>query len=177
MKVKYLIVFFIIILAAGCNTKSDNGKDKVENKKVKSLPELTVRMGFKTSVEDQFAINLNDIIVDEFQKMKIQVNESVPVSSTFESIEGKFGPEKISNHLVISLGNKFEKKIEFNAIELSYGNNVFLITESNFKKFFRTNKYVEFDSINYSFKTKIIDGKHNPALIARRNLMTALKKD
>lgn len=164
-----------VILLTSCKEKSSPKQENTIS--VEPKKELIIRMGFKTSVADVFKINLNNIEVDEFQKMNIQIREAIPVSTQLKSVIAKFVANNISNHIIIHLGDLYEKEVLFNGIEVLYGTNNILITNANFNKYFRLNKYVIKDSVNYSFKTHKVNGKHNPEIIARKYLIDFLRKE
>ena len=83
---------------------------------------------------------------------------------------------KVAQDLKINLGNSKVKRVIFNGIELEYGENKILITKSNFNTYFRTNRFVQMDSLEFSLYTSKVDGKHTPELIARKKLIDFLKK-
>jgi hypothetical protein len=169
--------FFIFILLMFCSCKKNTEQKNNENQLgVEPEKELIIKIGFKTSKEDVFRVMLNNIEIDKFQKKNIQIRETVPVTNDFESIVAKFGTNNISNNLIINFGNKFVKEIELNGIELSYGANSVLITNSNFKKHFNLNQFMRFDSINKKFITFKKEGRHQPSFIAKRSLINLLKK-
>lgn len=164
-----------MLIIFGCRSEPKED-EKPQHSAAETEKELMVIMGFKTSEEDDFKINLNNIKIDDFQKKNIQIRETVTVSTGLESIVAKFGANNLSNDLVLHLGHTKEKEIHFNGIELSYGNSRVLVTNANFDKYFRTNKYVKYDSINHSFLTQKVNGKHAPAIISRKYLMDFLRK-
>ncbi|EMQ95966.1 hypothetical protein D778_01856 [Xanthomarina gelatinilytica] len=173
IKAGVILLTFMFLFSCKNDTKNDN--QVIENSVVETPKELVVKLGFKTSVKDEFRIMLNNIEIDEFQKKNILIRETVPVSSGFESIVANFG-NNISNNLIINLGNKNLKEIELNGIEVSYGEKRVLVTNENIRKHFNINKFVEFDSIKRVFKTIKVAGKHQPSFVARRSLINILKK-
>ena len=164
----FLLLFFLF----SCK---DNHNNETEKYKIKEEPELIIRMGFRTSVEDEFKLMLNNIVVDEFQKKNIQVREKVPSTSGFESLEAKFGRGNMSKNVIINLGKKL-KTIELNGIEFSYGKKAILITKANFNKFFITKKFVSLEKDGFFLLTKKIGNQHNPALIVKKTLIDSLFK-
>ncbi|WP_417237350.1 MULTISPECIES: hypothetical protein [Flavobacteriaceae] len=168
---KYL-AFLMIVIFMSCKNKVQSLQNEIE---AQSKKELVVKLGFKTNVKDEFKILFNNIKVDEFQKKNIQVRETVPPSSGFESIVAHLGGEINTQNLLIHLGKK-EKTVEFNGMEFSYGDKSILITKSNFNRFLNTNKFVVLDDNGFVFSTKTIDGKHNPAIMARKKLLDTLFK-
>lgn len=170
MKKELLLSLSLLFIA--CN-KQKIQQDSTLN--VNNNKEFIVKLGFKISVDDEFKLMLNNIKVDEFQKKNIQIRETVPTSSGFESIVANFGSEVDTKNFIIHLGAK-EKQVEFNGIELSYGNKSILITKSNFNNFFTTNEFVALQDDGFVFLTKTISGKHNPALLARKRLLDSLFK-
>ena len=168
-----ILLTFMFVFSCKNDTKNDN--QVIENSVVETPKELVVKLGFKTSVKDEFRIMLNNIEIDEFQKKNILIRETVPVSSGFESVVANFGTGNISNNLSISLG-RTPKKVLFNGIEISYGEQLILITKSNFNKFFKTNKYIEFNEDNFGLRTKTLDGTSIPVIYAKESLLNHLIK-
>jgi hypothetical protein len=176
MKKIFLGMLFLVIIYSCNNAKNENTKAEVFAAP-KEEKELVVKISFKTSKEDIFKITLNNIVVDELQKKSIQIYETVPPSSSFENIIAKFGVNNISNSIIFNLGNKEQKEIELNNIELSYGVNTIQITTSNFNKYLRYNQFIDFNEDTFSLKTKRDKGKHNPVIFARKTLIDFLKKE
>lgn len=168
MRIIFILFFFVFFFS--CNNSKKTQKDKIAEE-----PELIIKLGFKTNVEDEFVVMLNNIKVDEFQKKNIQVREIVPASSELESIVAKFGEGNKSSNVILSLGKK-PKTIFFNGIEFSYGEKSILITSSNFNKFLSTNKFAALENEEFTISTKKLNGKHNPALIAKKRLLDSLFK-
>ena len=79
-------------------------------------------------------------------------------------------PDNISpdNFVGISFGPDSIKEIKINSIYLSYGELNYNIPSENILNFFKTNDFLDFDETNKIFKTKRVDGKHNPILILRK---------
>jgi hypothetical protein len=173
LKLDFIACVIIFMTLFSCENKSTTNETK--NIKKNEKHELIVKMGFKTSVSDEFVLMMNNIIIDEFQKKNIQIKETVPVSVGFESIVAEFGPGNKSSNVILSLGKK-QKVVVFDGIQFSYKNTSILITKSNFNKFLNTNKFVTLEKEGFTISTKIIDGKHNPALIAKKRLLDSLFK-
>lgn len=169
------VILISFVLVFSCKNETKNDTQGIENSVIETPKELVVKLGFKTSVEDEFRIMLNNIKVDEFQRKNIQVRETVLPSTGFESIIAHLGGEVNTKNLLIHLGKK-EKIVEFNGMEFSYGSKSILVTKSNFNKFLNTNKFVVLENDGFVFSTKTINGKHNPAIIARKRLLDSLFK-
>ncbi|RSK41513.1 hypothetical protein [Mangrovimonas spongiae] len=169
---KKIVLALFLIIFFSC--KNEKAQPKTNIKPIQNK-ELIVRLGFKTNVKDEFKILLNNIKVDEFQKKNIQVRETVPPSSGFESIVANLGSDVNTRNLLIHLGKK-EKTVVFNGIEFSYGNKNILVTKANFNKFLNTNKFLTLEDNGFVFSTKRINGKHNPAIIAKKKLLDSLFK-
>jgi len=153
----------------------ERGSEKVEKNKTDELKEIVVKIVLKTDTEDVFKIMLNNIEVDEFQKKNIIVKETIPVTSDYDNMTASFGFNNFSHNIIINLGEKL-KKVSFNSIEISYGKNKLTINNENYKHYLKANKFVDIDNNSFKIVTKRIDGKHNPVLIAKKNIFNNLIK-
>lgn len=136
---------------------------------------LTVSIELKTTQEDEFRIMLNQISVDDFQKMNIHATETIPVTSNYERMTTKFFENTFSNKLVIGLGNKHPKNVDINNISISYGLNSISIPKAQLHEYFNPNTFVSFDD-NMSIITKTEKGRHSPLLYANSKLINLLTK-
>jgi hypothetical protein len=167
-KVISIICAFVFFSCAEKKTNEPLNMSVSENK------ELVVKVSLKTSVEDVFRIMLSNVEVDEFQKKNIIVRETIPKTNGFENMTVKFGENNFSNNIQINLGKKV-KKVQFNTIEFSYGENVMVVTKENFNTFLRVNKFVEFHKDDFSVSTKKEANIHNPAVILKHTMIKFLK--
>ncbi|MFD2917028.1 hypothetical protein [Psychroserpens luteus] len=168
---QFILLSCLIALLSSCNQKKSPINDSIETKK----EVLSVKMDLKTSAKDEFKIMLNQIEIDEFQKINIHVSEFIPVTSNYESMTVNFFENVFSKKLVISLGNKSQKKVEIQSISISKGSNSIDIPKAQIKDYFIASKFVTFDD-ELNIITKKIDGKHAPFLYANNKLINLLTK-
>lgn len=172
---KYNILFIcLLILLGSCSQKKSSINDAKDLTIAKSEI-LLVKLELKTTVKDEFRIMLNQIEIDEFQKMNIQASEVIPVTSHYESMKVDFFENMFSKKIVIGLGNKFPKRVEIKSISVSKGLNIIDIPQAQIEEYFTANKYVIFDD-DMNITTKKIDGKHAPILFANSRLINLLTK-
>jgi hypothetical protein len=119
---------------------------------------------------------LNNIVVDELQKKNIHFFEDVVPTSEEDAIVAMFDANNISNNIDINLGNKEVKNVEIKSVTISYGDMLFDLTSAeDFNKYLLFNKFIERDSTSKTLVTKRIDGKLNPTIRIKNNLMNQLK--
>lgn len=172
MKHIVLSVFTCIVLFS---CKENKPLESVKNSNTEKEKILSVSLELKTTKEDEFRVMLNQIKVDEFQKMNIQASEVIPITTSYEKMSVRFFENTFSNKLVIGLGNKQPKRVDVNNISLSYGTNIVNIPKAQLSTYFNPNKYANFDD-NMSIITEAVKGNHTPALYANTKLINLLTK-
>ena len=173
MKQIVLSVFSCIVLFSCKENKPTVNVESSDSEK-KSI--LTVSVELKTTKEDEFKVMLNQIDVDEFQKMNIQATEVIPVTNNYEKMRVSFFENTFSNKLVIGLGNKHPKSVDIKNISLSYGTRSINISKAQLSTYFSANTYSYFDD-NMTIITKIEKDQHTPALYANTKLINLLTKE
>lgn len=169
-----LLILFIGCILFSCNENKSvaNGDNTPsEQKKV-----LSVSIELKTTHDDEFRIMLNQIEVDEFQKMDIRAYEVIPATNNYDKMTARFFDKIISKKLVIGLGNKHLKTVDINRISMSYGTSSLVIPKVELSSYFNTNSYASFDN-QMNIVTQKDNGRHLPALYANAKLINALTKD
>ena len=174
---KIVLLILIIGFSYSCKESSNRKENNIEIENKLISKSLTVNFSFKTNKSDVFRIILNNIEVDDLQKKNINIFERVNPSNEFDRIIAKFDSDNLSNNLVINLGNKEQKEIKINTIEFAYDKNAIVITKSNFDKFLRVNQFIDYNKENFSIKTKRVNEKHSPSIIARKTLIDFLTKE
>lgn len=176
---KVLLVLLISIALVACkNNSKEEQATEIAKQEEKERKELVVIFNFKTNKKDVFRIILNNIIVDDLQKKNIQIFEEVIPSSSIDQITAKFDPKNISNKILINLGNNEVKKVEIENIFVSYGQNqVNIKTPKEMEKYLIFNKFIDRDSSSTILQTIKVEGRHNPAIIFKRNVINVLKKE
>ncbi len=171
---KTLLALVLMIALTGC--KNDPKESAISEIAKEVKKELIVKINFKTNKKDIFRIMMNNIVVDDLQKKNIQIFEEVIPSTGVDQIIAKFDPNNISKNIVISLGNKEEKEVKIESIELSYGENSELVKAEDLPKHFILNKFTSFDENTFIVKTIRVDGKHAPTLALRPKALNKLTK-
>lgn len=166
------------LIACENNTKEKEAKKEFTSKTEKVKKELLVKMNFKTNKEDVFKVMINNIVIDEFQNKNILIFETVSPTSNFDQITARFDSNNISNQILINIGNNEVKKLEIKSIMVSYGNKrIDIKTPEDMDKYLTFNKFIDRDSTSTILKTKTVDGRHNPLINLKRNLINALKQN
>ena len=130
------IVLLIFVTVLFCCKSEKSQETNVRTNEPKQ--EFTVKLSFKTNKTDMFSFVLYNIEMDEFQKKWIQINQTVEESETISSIVANF-QNNISRNFRINLGNKEEKEIEIESIELKYGEKNIVILPNELDKYFKFN--------------------------------------
>ena len=177
MKNIFLVVL-VVFLSVACKEKPSESTaiSSVEKTQEEPFKELLIVINFKTNKADTFKLMLNNIEVDDFQKKNIHIFEDVISTNTLDVISANFGINNISNQLHISLGNKEEKVVTIETINISYGKNSLSIESSKLKDFFFFNKFISQDEATSEIKTKKVDGKHSPIMFIKKKAITELTK-
>lgn len=173
---RLLLVTICVAFIIGCKNK-ETVKSITPDTHLEEEKELVVDISFKTNKEDEFKLMLNDIVVDDFQKRNIHIIEKVFPNSIFESLSAKFKTDKLSKNFYINFGNKSEKEIVIEYINLSYGNNSIEIKPEDIGEYFTLNKFIELDSISNNLRTYKRDGGLNPAIVLSRKVLNNLGKE
>lgn len=173
------IIFFLFLtnLFISCNDSKNNSASndiKPDSDKPKSL---RIDFRFKTTEADEFKIMMNNIEVDELQKKNIQIVESVTPSTGDDVIVANFDPNNLSKQIVLHLGGKIKKEVTIKSILVSYGNQQFNLTSpEDFNEHLVFNKFIERDSTSNKLITKRIEGKLNPTIRIKNNLINQLQR-
>jgi len=171
---KIILVLVVVTTLFACKNDKVKSKAQDDTELKKEDNTLKVFFEFKTNKEDEFKIILNNIEVDEFQKMNIEAREIIPVTTSFEKMNVSFFDNVFSKNFLIGLGNDKLKELEINKIVISRGPNIVTVNKENIQDYFSPNKYVEFK--NNKIITKKVNGKHVPLLFAKSRLINTLKK-
>ncbi|WP_299521442.1 hypothetical protein [Winogradskyella sp.] len=172
---KSLKFFVLVLLCCSCGNSDKTNNLNLEAATTKK--ELTLSIDFKTTEPDFFKIAMNNIVVDEFQKKSIQFSENVYPTSSFDNITVVFDTNNPSKDILFIPGNKKNKVIEIQALNLNFGNKDLKINSSEIRKNVSINKYVKYDSINNNFVISTIDGQLYPVIKLKRGLINRLTKE
>lgn len=174
MKFKATLLLFSLLIVS-CKEQSNKAKKET----VEAVPlkkELIIDFNFKTDVEDQFAILINDIKIDEFQSKSVSIKETVYPSTGLENIHAKFDPNNLSNVLLITFGRTL-KNVFFENLKFQYGNNIIVIDKNNFDDYMTANKYLEYNKESSIFTAVEENGYTDPVIFAKQNLIDFLSKE
>lgn len=174
---KKIVLLAVALTILACNNEQKAvDKPTVEEQVIEVKKEFIVKMNFKIDKSDTFGFVLYNIVTDEYQKKWIQINEKVVLSNNIETIKANFG-DNISKSFRISFGNKEEKEIEIETIEVSYGERIILIEPNELNKYFKLNEFITQDTITNKFRTKKVGGKHNPIIYLKAKYLSELQLD
>ena len=176
---KLITILTFAIISLSCN-KSEKKHSSLSEINTDSMLKKSLKLEFiyRTNKSDVFKIMMNNIEVDELQKKNIHIFEDVTPTSNNDRIIAEFDANNMSKNILINLGNKEVKEIEIINISLSYGENFYSFnTAKDINKYFAFNRFVDTDEDSKILKTKKIDGKHNPAIVLRQNLIRLLNKE
>ena len=176
---KHILILILLTFLAACKEEkkatekeAERQTEAVETTEIDK--ELKVVINFKTDKADEFKLMLNNIKIDEFQRKNVHIIETVEPSSAIETINAKFGRGNIPNNFNINLGVKEQKSVEISSIELSFASNNLVIEGTKLDEFFNINKFINYDNSTGTLTTQKIEGKHYPAILAKRKLINFL---
>lgn len=164
---KKIILLITVTVLFSC--KSENSQDSFTPLKPKQ--EFTVKLSFKTNKTDMFSFVLYNIEMDEFQKKWIQINQTVEKSETISTLVANF-QDNISRNFRINLGNKEEKEIEIELIELKYGEKSIAISPNELDKYFIFNEFVTQDDASGKLIIKKEQNKFNPTIYLKAKYLS-----
>ena len=166
------IVLLIFVTVLFCCKSEKSQETNVRTNEPKQ--EFTVKVSFKTNKTDMFSFVLYNIDMDEFQKKWIQINQTVEESETISSIVANF-QNNISRNFRINLGNKEEKEIEIESIELKYGEKNIVILPNELDKYFKFNEFVTQDTITNKLIIKKVGQKLQPIMYIEKKYLTEIR--
>tara|TARA_B100001093_G_scaffold409908_1_gene399059 strand:- start:14310 stop:14828 length:519 start_codon:yes stop_codon:yes gene_type:complete len=166
------IILLIFVTVFFCCKSEKSQETNVFTNKLKR--EFTVKVSFKTNKTDMFGFVLYNIEMDEFQKKWIQINQTVEKSETISSIVANF-QNNISRNFRINLGNKEEKEIEIELIELKYGEISIVISPNELDKYFKFNEFVTQDTISNKLIIKKVGQKLEPIMYIEKKYLTGIR--
>jgi hypothetical protein len=171
---KKVLLLLVVTVLACKNEQNVTDKQTVEQQVKNAKKEFSVKMSFKTDKADMFSLVLYNIEVDEYQKKWIQINEKVALTNEIKTITANFG-DNISKNLRISFGNKEEKEVEIENIEVLYGEKAIFIIPNELNKYFKFNEFVTQDTITNKLQTKRVRDKHNPIIYLKTKYLNELQ--
>jgi len=170
MMKKCLII--LAIIAIGC-TKELKKEDTVPVK-IEVEREFKVKIKYRTNKVGVFKLALYNIFPSETQSRWIQINEEVEATTAMENLKANFG-KNISNSFRIELGNKQVRKVEFELIEIFFGDKKIRITPEELSTHFKFNEYLDIEENTFAIQTKRVNDKLNPIITLKKEFLEELK--
>jgi len=171
---KKLLLVLLLVSAFACKTENKE-ENKSQTVVEKPVNELIVTINYKTSIDDEFKLSLNNVKVDDFQRKSIVITEKVTKTTNPDKVVANFG-ENFSKGFTINFGPKQVKEIEIQSIDFSYGANSLSIPPADLQKYFRFGKHITLDKESNTLKTQKVDGRHVPLIFLKQNAVNILKK-
>ncbi len=169
------LFFFLLIL----NITSCTGnqiKSKKESQKttddvisVENNNQLVVEVDLETSVTENMRLIVPNIFLNNGQYMDLYIMQHFNANEKSKTIRFQLPKNVVPDfNMGLSLGSKEVKEVNIKSIKISFNEITFNINSENITTYFKTNKFVDFDKEQKTFKTKKVDGKHNPILFLRK---------
>lgn len=175
---KKAILLLLLFAIVACNDSKKTSEEKVTKNEPKTenlVKELEVTMEFRTNKNAEISLIMNTIKVNEFQTKNIHIVENVIPTTETDKIVANFGPNNISNKMVVSLGKKEEKEFEIMSMSFKYGENIVNIAPKDLNKYFGFSKFSVLDTLTNKIKTIKVGNAHYPKLYVRKKLWDDLK--
>ena len=149
--------------------KEDNKATESTQQEAKKSKTLILEIDLETSVPEDMRLMSINTFLNNGQFMDLYITQKINANETSKKIRFEM-PENITpdNFLGISFGAKSIKEVKINSINLSFGDLNYNISSEAVLDFFMTNKFVDYDENSKVFKTKRVDGTHNPILVLRK---------
>lgn len=174
---KKIILFVLIAISFSCNNKKVQSTDEgqIQIYKAKKPEKFVIEVTFKLDKGDNFRLFANNIFLNNTRTMSINITEEVSSSKDGRTLVFDL-PEGIrpDYEVGINLGSDKIKKIQFIETKVSYGNVEFIATPYNIKEFFYLNQYVDYNPEDGVLQTKEIEGKHNPIMYLKKDVVDKL---
>ncbi|MEZ4801579.1 MAG: hypothetical protein R2797_02320 [Gelidibacter sp.] len=175
-KLKFSVLVACFALSSCLEHNEATESNEVKESK-KDSNRLTFEIDLETSNADDFVLFANDVFLNNSQFMNIGITHKLNMNETSKKIKFEF-PENIKPDAMLGfgLGNKNTKEVTIKNINLSYGDAVFNIHQNEIQNYFSFNKFIEYDSIANTIKTKKVDNALNPLLFLRRKILDSIQK-
>lgn len=157
-----------------CQGEQNNAKKEDNNtaesiQKVEKSKALIIEIDLETSVPEDMKLMAINTFLNNGQFVDVYMTQKFNANETSKKFRFEL-PENIApdNFLGISFGKKSIKEVKIKSINLLYGDLNYNIQPETVLDFFKVNKYIDYDESSQVFKTKKVDGVHNPILILRQ---------
>jgi hypothetical protein len=177
--IKFLVCLLVLFSFACNQDKSEKSGESIEPEVEEVITQKPNKLIFEveltTTEPDDFRLLANEVFLNNNQFMDISITHKLNANETSKVMQFVF-PENIKPdfQLGFSLGTKKTKSVEIKSINLSYGDVVYNVIPSELVKYFRTNKFIDYNEESGALTTKKIDGKHNPIIFLRKNFLTKI---
>ena len=171
---KNVVVLLLIMLCIAC--KSEQNEPVKENKsasesiqKEEKSKALVLEFDLETSEPEDMRLVTVNTFLNNGQFMDLFITQKFNANETSKKFKFEL-PENIApdNFLGLSFGTKTVKEVKINSIKLTYGDLNYNIPSDAVLDYFNTNNFVDYDETSKTFKTKKVEGKHNPILFLRK---------
>ncbi|MCB0383233.1 MAG: hypothetical protein KDD05_08025 [Psychroserpens sp.] len=171
---KRVFALLLIMVLISCQNTQDKSKKEANNttespQKVEKSKRLILEIDLETSVSEDMKLMSVNTFLNNGQFLDLFITQKFNANETSKKIRFEM-PENVTpdNFLGISFGAKSVKEVKINSINLSFGDLNYNIQSDAILDFFMTNKYIDYDESSKVFKTKKVDGIHNPILNLRQ---------
>lgn len=181
MKKALIILLVLPLMLSSClgdqtqqKEETINNENSVIEKQAKNL--LVLEIDLELSEPEDIRLMAVNTFLNNGKYIDIYITQKMNANETSKIIKFEL-PEHISpdNFVGISFGPKKVKEVKINSISISYGELNYKANPENILNFFKTNDYLVFDDSDNTFKTKRVDGKHNPILILRKKYIDKIQ--
>lgn len=173
-------IFFVVLVISIVSCKNDKSlTEKVvepveEVVEVKKPKKFIIELELKLSESDIISLSGNDLFINNNRTINIGLKEKVTKSEGFKTIVLDW-PENIEPDYSVALNaGKVVKSIVLKEVRMSYGDVEFVILPQEFKEFFITNKYIDYNPETGVLQTKKNGGKSNPILYIKKHIIDKL---
>lgn len=168
---KRISTLLLIVFLISCQNEKNNS-ESINNEIVENIEEskkLILKIDLETSVPEDMKLMAINTFLNNGQFLDLYVTQKLNANETSKKIIFEL-PENITpdNFVGVSFGAKELKEVKINNIILSFGDLEYNIDSKSILSYFKTNQFVDYDEASGIFKTKRVDGQHNPILILRK---------
>lgn len=170
-------VFLVMLVLISCNNKKpqeEKNLEIIEVVEVSKPDKFIIELELKSSESDVVSLSGNNLFINNNRTMNIGLKEKIIKSGGFKTLVLDW-PENIEPDYSVSLNlGKTVKSIEIKGVRMSFGDVEFVISPKEFKKYFITSKYIDYNPETGILLTKKIEGKSNPILYIQKHIIDRL---
>jgi hypothetical protein len=178
---KKALLFLTFIAFASCNNKENNtdGINQLNTeptKTVKKNDNLIIDIDLETSEPEDIKLMTINTFLNNGQFLDLFIIQKLNANETVKEIHFELPDNIYPDHLLgISFGPNKIKEVKINSINLAFKEESIKIESDEILNYFRTNKFVDYDESSNSFKTKTVDGQHNPIIFLRQKYIDKIQ--